>query len=50
MKLRCQLKGIKCPRYKHQGGFHPDDETVKRLLPDLKWCADCMAYATPAVP
>ena len=50
MKLRCQLKGIKCPRYKHQGVFHPDDETVKRLLPDLNWCADCMAYATPLCP
>ena len=47
MKLRCQLKGIKCPHYKHQGVFHPDDETVKRLLPDLNWCADCMAHATP---
>ena len=50
MKLRCQLKGIKCPHYKHQGVFHPDDETVKRLLPDLNWCADCMAHATPQYP
>ena len=50
MKLRCQLKGIKCPYYRHQGVFHPDDETVKRLLPDLNWCADCMAYATPQCP
>ena len=50
MKLRCQLKGIKCPRYKHHGVFQPDDETVKRLLPDLNWCANCMAYATPRCP
>ena len=50
MKLRCQYPGIKCPLYKHQGTFHPDDETVKRLLPDLNWCANCMAYATPKRP
>ena len=50
MKLRCQLKGIKCPRYEHQGIFHPDNDTVKRLLPDLNRCAECMAYATPQHP
>ena len=50
MKLRCQYSGIKCPRYKHQGIFRPNDETVKRLLPDLNWCANCMAYATPQCP
>ena len=50
MKLRCQYPGIKCPRYKHHGVFHADDETVKRLLPDLNWCANCMAYATPQCP
>ena len=50
MKLRCQYPGIKCPHYKHQGVFHPDDKTVKQLLPDLNWCADCMAYATPQCP
>ena len=50
MKLRCQYPGIKCPRYKHHGVFHPDDETVKRLLPDLNWCANCMAHATPQCP
>ena len=50
MKLRCQYSGIKCPHYKHQGVFHPDDETVKRLLPDLNWCANCMAYAAPRCP
>ena len=50
MKLRCQYPGIKCPLYKHNGVFHPDDETVKRLLPDLNWCANCMAYANPRCP
>lgn len=50
MKLKCQYPGIKCPLYKHQGVFHPDNGTVKRLLPDLNWCADCMAYATPQCP
>lgn len=50
MKLRCQYPGIKCPHYKHQGVFHPDDKTVKQLLPDLNWCADCMAYANPQCP
>ena len=50
MKLRCQLKGIKCPRYKHQGIFYSDDETIKRLLPDLSRCANCTAYATPRCP
>ena len=50
MKLRCQYPGIKCPHYKHHGDFHPDDETVKKLLPDLNWCADCMAHANPKCP
>ncbi len=50
MKLRCQCSGIKCPPYKHHGVFHPDNETVKRLLPDLNRCANCMAYATPQFP
>lgn len=50
MKLRCQLKGIKCPRYKHQGIFRPDDEMVKPLLPDLCQCARCIAYAAPQRP
>lgn len=45
MKLRCQLKRIKCPRYKHQGIFRPNDEMVKPLLPDLRQCAACIAYA-----
>ena len=50
MKLRCQLTGIRCPRYENQGIFHPDNDTVKRLLPDLNRCAECMAYATPQHP
>ncbi len=47
MKLRCELKGITCPRYEHHGIFHPDDLTVRKLLPDLNRCADCMANAYP---
>ena len=47
MKLRCQLKSIKCPRYKHQGIFCPNDETVKQFLTELRQCATCTAYATP---
>ena len=50
MKLRCQNPGIKCPSYKHEGVFCPDDETVKRLLPDLNRCANCMAFASPQCP
>ena len=50
MTLRCQNPGIKCPSYKHEGVFCPDDETVKRLLPDLNRCANCMAFASPQCP
>ena len=50
MKLRCQLKGIKCPRYEHHGIFYPDDKTIKRLLPDVNRCADCTACASPQRP
>lgn len=50
MKLRCQLKGAKCPRYKHYGVFYPDDKTIKRLLPDANRCADCIAFASPQRP
>lgn len=50
MKLRCQLKGAKCPPYKHQGTFHPDNETVTRFKPDLNRCAACMAYTPPQLP
>ncbi|MCY4569190.1 MAG: sigma-70 family RNA polymerase sigma factor [Candidatus Poribacteria bacterium] len=47
MALRCQLTGIKCPPYKHQGIFLPDNETVKSFLPDLTHCAACIANAVP---
>lgn len=47
MKLRCQLKGVKCPRYKHSGIFQPDDETIKSLLLDVNWCAGCIARTPP---
>jgi len=47
MTLRCQLRGVKCPPYKHQGIFLPDNETVKSFLPDLKHCAACIANAAP---
>ena len=50
MKLRCQLKGIKCPRYEHHGIFSPDDKTIKRLLPDVNWCANCIAGTSPQRP
>ena len=50
MALKCQSEGIKCPDYKHQGVFYPDDKTVKSLLPDLEHCAACMAYTPPQRP
>ncbi len=50
MKLRCQSKGTNCPPFKHNGTFYPDNENIKRLLPDLNRCADCMAYVAPTLP
>ena len=50
MKLRCHCDGIKCPPYKHEGVFQPRDDTVKKLLPDLERCADCMASVAPKLP
>lgn len=50
MALRCQLGTVKCPSYKHQGIFRPDNETVKVLLPDLNHCAACIAAAPPKRP
>ena len=50
MTLKCQLAGIKCPPYKHEGVFYPDDDTVKSLLPDLEHCAACMADTPPQRP
>ncbi len=50
MALKCQSGDIKCPAYKHQGIFQPDNKTVKSLLPDLKCCATCMSSAPPKRP
>lgn len=50
MKLRCQNKGTSCPPFKHNGVFYPDNENIKRLLPDLNRCADCMACMAPKLP
>ena len=49
MKLKCQSKGANCPPFKHNGIFHPDNKTVKRFLPDLNRCADCMACDSPSL-
>ena len=50
MALRCQLGTVKCPSYKHQGIFQPDNETVKSLLSDLNHCASCISAAPPKRP
>ncbi len=50
MKLKCQLRGANCPSFKHNGIFHGNNETVKRFLPDLNRCAECMACASPPLP
>lgn len=50
MKLRCQSKGANCPPFKHNGVFNPSNENIKRLLPDLKRCANCTAYVAPKLP
>lgn len=50
MKLRCQREGANCPPFKHNGIFYPDNESIKRLLPDLNRCADCTAYVAPRLP
>lgn len=50
MKLRCQLKGANCPPFNHKGIFHPDNETIKGLLPDLNRCTNCMACTSPSLP
>lgn len=47
MKLRCQSEGTNCPPFKHSGVFNPSNENIKRLLPDLKRCANCTAYVAP---
>lgn len=50
MKLRCQSEGTNCPPFKHSGVFNPSNENIKRLLPDLKRCANCTAYVAPTLP
>lgn len=50
MKLRCQRKGANCPPFKHSGVFHPHNENIRRLLPDLNRCANCTAYVSPKLP
>lgn len=50
LKLRCQSKGANCPPFKHDGVFHPSNENIKRLLPDLNRCANCTAYVAPKLP
>lgn len=50
MKLRCQYKATNCPPFKHNGVFQSHNENIKRLLPDLNRCADCMAYTVPKLP
>lgn len=50
MKLKCQLKGAKCPPYKHQGIFRANNETLTQFEPDMKRCATCMACTPPQLP
>ena len=50
MKLKCQLKGVNCPPYSHSGKFQPNNATVTALLPDLRRCANCIAYESPSFP
>ncbi len=50
MKLKCQLIGAKCPPYSHDGEFHPNNKTITGLLPDLRRCANCIAYDSPTLP
>ena len=50
LKLRCQSKGANCPPFKHDGVFNPNNENIKRLLPDLNRCANCTASVAPKLP
>ena len=50
LKLRCQAKGTNCPPFKHSGIFNPNNENIKRLLPDLNRCANCTASVAPTLP
>ena len=50
MKLRCQIRGGRCPPYIHEGAFKATDETLTRFESDLNRCAKCTAYTSPALP
>ena len=50
MKLKCQTNATRCPPYTHEGVFKATDETLTRFESDLNRCANCTAYATPALP
>lgn len=50
MILKCQLPGAKCPPYSHNGKFLPNDATITGFLPDLRRCANCIAYNSPSLP
>ena len=50
MKLKCQLKGANCPPYSHKGKFQPNNATITALLPDLRRCANCIAYDSTSLP
>ena len=50
MKLKCQLAGVKCPSYSHNGEFKANNVTISRFLPDLQRCANCIAYNPPSIP
>lgn len=50
MKLKCQLKGANCPPYSHKGEFQPNNATLTTFLPDLRRCANCIAYEPPSIP
>ena len=49
MKLRCQIRGGRCPPYIHEGVFKATDETLTRFESDLNRCAKCTAYTSPAL-
>ncbi|MCY3550914.1 MAG: sigma-70 family RNA polymerase sigma factor [Candidatus Poribacteria bacterium] len=50
MKLKCYSNKGRCPSYKIGDVFHPNNGTINSLSPDLKKCANCMAYAPPKMP
>ncbi len=50
MKLKCRSAGAKCPPYSHNGKFYPTNISITDLLPDLRRCANCIAYTPPSAP